>query len=104
MNKKEIFLMNRLVSTSLIFVFFAFCFTSFSQEKDDLYFNKNDRKISKAKSKKLTSAEAILKDYRSQLINSTVNLDENILNKYTNNNRLKVIQKSLKYNRDNLFV
>ena len=103
-----------LISYSLIFFFLFSSLISFSQEKDDLYFNKNDRKRSINKNKKINSAQEILQDYRNQLNNlnddSKVELDKNILNKYSNNtsnkesDKLKVIERSLKYNRDNLFV
>ena len=104
--------MNRLFSTTLLF--YLFSFISYSQETDDLYFNKNDRKKSVVKNKGITAADVILQNYRKKTnsVNneSITNLDENILNKYQNNisnvddKKLAIIKKSLKYNRDNLFV
>jgi len=86
-------------------------FISYSQENDDLYFNKNDRKNIVKKNN--LSAQEIINQYKNDLNQKNVNLKENIdpnlLNKYKNNTpkvldkRLNVISKSLKYNRDNLF-
>ena len=70
----------KLISYSLIFFFLFSSLISFSQEKDDLYFNKNDRKRSIDKNKKINSTQEVLQDYRNQLNNlndnSKVDLDK----------------------------
>jgi hypothetical protein len=85
-------------------------FNSVSQERDDMYFNSDDRvnKV-KAKKKNVTPADVILKNYRKNLsdYDASKNIDPLILNKYKTSleaSRLDVTLKSLKYNRDNLYV
>ena len=85
-------------------------FNSVSQERDDMYFNSDDRvKKIKAKKKNITPADVILKNYRKNLsdYDASKNIDPLILNKYKTSlkaSRLDVTLKSLKYNRDNLYV
>ena len=93
----------------VLILFFAHI--SYTQENDDLYFNKNDRKI--ISQKKSLSAQEIINQYKNELEQKNIdlkeNIDPNLLNKYKSNSseildeRVKVISKSLKYNRDNLF-
>ena len=97
------------VYLSIILLFFGH--VSYTQENDDLYFNKNDRKI--VVQKKSLSAQEIINQYKNDLEQKNIdlkeNIDPNLLNKYKSNSaeildeRVKVISKSLKYNRDNLF-
>ena len=92
-------------------LFVSFTHISYTQENDDLYFNKNDRKI--VVQKKSLSAQEIINQYKNELEQKNIalkeNIDSNLLNKYRSNSsevldeRVKVISKSLKYNRDNLF-
>lgn len=92
-------------------LFVSFTHISYTQENDDLYFNKNDRKI--VVQKKSLSAQEIINQYKNELEQKNIalkeNIDPNLLNKYKSNSsevldeRVKVISKSLKYNRDNLF-
>ena len=92
-------------------LFVSFTHISYTQENDDLYFNKNDRKI--VVQKKSLSAQEIINHYKNELEQKNIalkeNIDSNLLNKYRSNSsevldeRVKVISKSLKYNRDNLF-
>ena len=93
----------------VLILFFAHI--SYTQENDDLYFNKNDRKI--ISQKKSLSAQEIINQYKNELEQKNIdlkeNIDPNLLKKYKSNSsevldeRVKVISKSLKYNRDNLF-
>ena len=94
-----------------VVLFVSFTHISYTQENDDLYFNKNDRKI--VVQKKSLSAQEIINQYKNELEQKNIalkeNIDPNLLNKYKSNSsevldeRVKVISKSLKYNRDNLF-
>lgn len=102
---------NQINKNILTLVLILFTFVSFSQEYDDLYFNKNDRKTIVQKNN--LSAQEIINQYKNDLTLRNVELKDNInpdlLNKYKSNSqevldkRVKVISKSLKYNRDNLF-
>ena len=75
-------------------------FNSVSQERDDMYFNSDDRvnKV-KAKKKNVTPADVILKNYRKNLsdYDASKNIDPLILNKYKTSlkaSRLDVTLKS----------
>ncbi len=91
-------------------LFILISFNSFSQERDDMYFTNDDRaKKIKAKKKDITPADVILKNYRKNLsdYDASKSIDPLILSKYISSNedkRLDVTLKSLKYNRDNLYV
>ena len=84
---------------------------SFSQENDDMYFNKKDRVAKKVK--KITPAETILSKYRSGItnINNSEKINSELIAKYKSNisvnnnisNESNQNIKSLKYDRDNLF-
>jgi hypothetical protein len=97
----------------IIFIFLASPSYLFSQELDDMYFTSKDRKVKKTK--KVTPADVILSKYRSGFseINSDSKISDAIINKYKINNsseRNSSISKnrdnlkSLKFNRDELFV
>ena len=84
-------------------------FNSFSQEIDDMYFTGKDRVKQKTVKKTITPADIILKNYRKNLsdYDASKDIDPAILSKYnskTDNVRLGVTLKSLKYNRDNLYI
>tara|TARA_B100001996_G_scaffold378350_1_gene362386 strand:+ start:70 stop:1506 length:1437 start_codon:yes stop_codon:yes gene_type:complete len=94
-----------------VVLFVSIAHISYTQENDDLYFNKNDRKT--IVQKKSLSAQEIINQYKNELEQKNIdlkeNIDPNLLNKYKGNSsevldeRVNVISKSLKYNRDNLF-
>ena len=69
----------------ILFLFFAHI--SYTQENDDLYFNKNDRKI--IVQKKNLSAQEIINQYKNELEQKNIdlkeNIDPNLLNKYKSN-------------------
>jgi len=86
-----------------------FSFNLFSQEIDDMYFTSKDRVNKKIVKKTITPADIILTNYRKNLsdYDASKDIDPAILSKYnskTNNVRLGVTLKSLKYNRDNLYI
>jgi len=86
-----------------------FSFNLFSQEIDDMYFTSKDRVNKKTVKKTITPADIILTNYRKNLsdYDASKDIDPAILSKYnskTDNVRLGVTLKSLKYNRDNLYI
>jgi len=101
--------MNKLKFLSFVLMILV-SFNSLSQERDDMYFNSDDRvKKIKAKKKDVTPADVILKNYRKNLsdYDASKSIDPLILSKYKTSletSRLDVTLKSLKFNRDNLYV
>ena len=83
-----------------------------AQEIDDMYFTGDDRARYKKLSQKVSPAEIILSKYREgkTSINSTDRIDNLILDKYKSNNKSyvnltnkKKDDRSLKFNRENLY-
>ena len=114
MVKLKVFLiLNAFIMKNILLSFLSFLvllsFNSFSQEIDDMYFTSKDRVKQKIVKKTISPADIILKNYRKNLsdYDASKDIDPAILSKYnskTDNVRLGVTLKSLKYNRDNLYI